>query len=124
MILHRADDGCQARCILNYNTIIIMKYNSNIQTDVEVSSLRTYLTSTGSFHETRATASFGINLDRTELPLAGGVAILAQTVLLLCGNVLLRTHDTTVLIKHEVALGKSTGGLVGSIMPDLCARTF
>ena len=29
MILHRADDGCQARYILNYNTIIIMKYNSN-----------------------------------------------------------------------------------------------
>lgn len=123
MILHRAYDRCQARCILNYNTIIIMKYNSKIQTDVEVSSLRTLLNPLRSIHETTATAGLG-NLDRTELPLAGGVAIFAQTVLLLCGNMLLRTHDTTVLIKHEVALSKSTGGLVGSIMPDLCARTF
>ena len=83
----------------------------------------TYLTSLWSIHETRTTAGLG-NLDRTELALTSGVAIFAQTVLLLCGNMLLRTHDTTVLIKHEVALGKSTGGLVGSIMPDLCARTF
>ena len=80
------------------------------------------LTSLRSIHEASAPSSLGVNLNGAKLTLTSGVAILTQTVLLLGGCVLLCRHNTSVLVKYKVALGKTTGGLVGGIMPHLGAR--
>jgi hypothetical protein len=66
----------------------------------------------------------GANLNSAELPLTSSVAILLQTLLLLGGAVLLRRNNATVLVKNEVSLGKTTGGLVCGSVPNLGTRAF
>lgn len=62
------------------------------------------------------------DLDCAELALTSSVAILTQTVLLLGSRVLLGAHNAAVLVENQLALGKATGGLVGSSVPHLGAR--
>lgn len=64
------------------------------------------------------------NLNSAKLPLTSSVAILLQTLLLLGGAVLLGRNNAAVLVKNEVSLGKTTGGLVGGSVPNLGTRAF
>jgi len=64
------------------------------------------------------------NLNSAKLPLTSSVAILLQTLLLLGGAVLLGRNNAAVLVKNEVSLGKTTGGLVSGSVPNLGTRTF
>jgi hypothetical protein len=89
-----------------------------------VTSAAAALTPLRSIHKPSAATGLGINLDSTELTLTSSVTILAQTVLLLGSNVFLRRNDTSVLVKDESRLGKTTGGLVSSSVPHLGARPF
>ena len=89
-----------------------------------VTSAAAALTPLRRIHKTSAAPSLGINLDSTELTLTSSVTILAQTVLLLGGNVFLRRNDTPVLVKDERRLGKTAGGLVSSSVPHLGTRPF
>jgi len=78
----------------------------------------------GSGDEAAALTGLGVNLDGAKLALTSSVSILAQTVLLLRSDVLLGGHNASVLVKHQVRLHETTGGLVGGLMPHLGARTF
>jgi len=83
-----------------------------------------YLTPLGSANETRPLSSLTIDLDRTELALTSSVAILAQTVLLLCGGVLLCRNDTSMLVKDKLGPRETTRGFVSGSVPNLGAGTF
>jgi len=69
-------------------------------------------------------ASLGIDLNCAELALTSGVAILTQTVLLLGSHVLLCGHNAAVLIENQIALDETAGGLIGSSVPNLGARSL
>ena len=78
--------------------------------------------SLGSIHETSTLSSLVINLNRAELSLTSGVAVLAQAVLLLSSCMLLSRHNTAVLVENQLTLGKTAWGLVCGIVPHLGAR--
>ena len=82
----------------------------------------TDLTPIGSIDETMTLTSLGVDLDRAEFALTSSVTILTQAVLLLCGGILLRRHNATVLIENQLTLDKTTGSLVGRSVPYLGAR--
>jgi len=80
------------------------------------------LTPLGSIHETVTGARLRVNLNGAKLALTSGVSIFTQAVLLLRGNMLLCGDDTAVLVKNQLSAGETTGGLVGSSVPNLGAR--
>ena len=77
-----------------------------------------------SIHQTKALTSSLVNLHGAELTLASSIAILAKTVLLLSGDVLLRRNDTSVLIEQKLRPGKIAGGLVRGSVPYLRPGTL
>ena len=75
-------------------------------------------------HQTNALTSRLVNLHGAELALASSVSILAKTVLLLSGDVLLCRNNTAVLIEQELCPGKIAGGLVRGSVPYLRPGTL
>ena len=75
-------------------------------------------------HQTNTLTSRLVNLHGTKLALASSVAILAKTVLLLSGAVLLCRHDTSVLIEQKLCPGKIAWGLVRGSVPYLRPGTL
>jgi len=78
----------------------------------------------GSSNKAIALSTPRTHLNRAEFALTRGIAILTQTVLLLGSRVLLCRDDTTVLIEYQFSLGKTSGSLIGSSVPNLGAGTF
>ena len=70
-------------------------------------------------HQTNTLTSRLVNLHGTKLALASSVAVLAKTVLLLSGAVLLCGNNTSVLIEQKLRPGKIAGGLVRGSVPYL-----
>ena len=66
----------------------------------------------------------GSLLNRSELALLGEVASLLKTLLLLGSAVLGAGNNATMLVHHDVRLGETSVGLVGSAVPNLSARTL
>ena len=75
-------------------------------------------------HQTNTLTSRLVNLHGTKLALASSVAILAKTVLLLSGAVLLCGNNTSVLIEQKLCPGKIAGGLVRGSVPHLRPGTL
>ena len=80
------------------------------------------LTPLGSVDETVTLACSCVNLNGAKLALTSSIPILTQTILLLRGNVLLCGDNTSVLVENQLSAGETTGGLVGSSVPNLGAR--
>lgn len=82
------------------------------------------LTFIGSIHKANAFASSLIDLHSAEFTFTSGVTILTKAILLLSGGVLLCRNNTAMLIKNELGLSKTTGGLVSGTVPNLSPRSF
>lgn len=93
---------------------------------LQLRTLTTIIVLLGSrgIHQTNTLTSRLVNLHGTELALASSVAVLAKTVLLLSGTVLLCRNDTSVLIEQKLRPGKIARGLVRGSVPYLRPGTL